>query len=289
VVDGQLVRTQPRRSKVCLVGYAENSRHMAWWDDPDCEIWAVNQLYRFIPRADRWFQIHHNWRESKYWAEGANLEEWLAACPIPVYMIGREPDVPNSVPYPKAWVKEQLGLHEYFTSTIAFMLGLAIAEGFETVGMYGIDQIIGREYHFEKACTEFFFGIMHGKGIKYCLPETSAVLWQSHTYGYEPGPDYGFWGLDKLSRRAEQLHQAVLACRDHVHNCQGKVEAYKEMQGKTAEGTPSREAMNKLVLEAEQALDKAINTMYQHDGALQEVKRQHAILEVKSRGGRPEE
>lgn len=280
----KIKHTKPKRRKVCIVGFAENSRHLAWYDDPECEIWGVNQLYRFIPRADRWFQIHRDWNDKKKWADGTDLQSDLVAMPIPVYMIGDEPDIPNSVAYPKEWVKEQLDCHEYFTSTIAFMLALAIAEGFEEIGIYGIDLIIGREYHFEKACVEFFLGIAHARGIAYHLPSNSALLWQSHTYGYDQEPNYGFYGLEKLGKRAKDLNKIVRECRDKVHVQQGRIEECEFLIGRCGDPDSAKHLTDRLA-QLRQEIDKMLNFLYMHDGALQEIVRMHGILELKMRGG----
>lgn len=285
VIDGVLVPTQKKRTKVCIVGYAENSRHLAWFNDPDTEIWGVNQLYRFIPRADRWFQIHHDWQDAAKWATGANLVEWITEARCPVYMIDRQPDMPMTLPFPKEWVKQQLGSHEYFTSSIAMMLALAIAEGFEHIGIYGIDLIVGREYQFEKACVEYYLGMAHAKGIEYHLPENAALLWQSHTYGYEKEPNYGFFGLDNLKVRASDLHKTVAHCRDKVHILQGHLEEAELVMGKMPDGTPSQKVMAERVTALRGEVDTALNQLYMNDGAQQEAARMHAILELKTRGG----
>ena len=285
VLNGELVLTQPKRKKVCIVGYAENSRHLAWFNDPECEIWGVNQLYRFIPRADRWFQIHHDWHDSRKWADGADLAEWMRAAQCPVYMIEAQPDMPMTLPFPKEWVKQQLGIHEYFTSSIAMMLGLAIAEGFEEIGIYGIDLIVGREYAFEKPCAEFFLGIAHARGIKYHLPENSALLWQSHTYGYDAEPDYGFFGLQKLKSRTQELSKLVTMCRDKVHVMQGHVEEAELVRDKMPVDSGSRKVMDQRIIDLRTELDKELNILYMNDGAQQEASRMYAILELKTRGG----
>lgn len=287
--DGQRVlrHTQPKRKKVCIVGFAENSRHLAFYDDPDCEIWGVNQLYRFIPRADRWFQIHTDWADETKWAPGANLREWLVASPIPVYMTCDEPLIPNALQFPRAWVKDELQIHEYFTSSIAMMLGLAIAEGFEEIGLYGIDLIVGREYHFEKACAEFFLGIAHARNIKYHLPSNSALLWQSHTYGFEQEPDYGFYGMSKLKTRAQALSEIVAPMKEHVMKMMGRIEE-AELIKKNMQDGPSLEQMTKRITQLENDLAHAINNLYLHDGAQQEVARMFGILELRTRGGQVE-
>lgn len=282
-----------KRKKVCIVGYAENSRHLAWWDDPDCEIWGVNQLYRFIPRADRWFQIHRDWNDKSKWAQDTDQAAWIRQAPIPTYMIRHDPSLPNSVTYPVEWVKEQLGLAgdkdlpgtglDYFTSTIAFMYALAIAEGFEQIGIYGIDLIIGREYFFEKACVEFYMGIAHAKGIGIHKPTNCALLWQSHRYGYEPGPDYGFFGLDKLKKRAAELSKQVAKLRDEVMRLDGRVHEAELNLGRVHES--DRPDCEKYLGQLRFTLDQKLNEMYLHDGAFQETNRMYTLLELKSRGG----
>lgn len=278
-----LIEVTPKRRKVCIVGYAENSRHLAWYDDPDTEIWGVNQLYRFIPRADRWFQIHKDWDDEKKWAPGANLREWLKAAPIPVYMLDHYDEIPTSVRYPLERVQAELRTHDYWTSTIAFMVGLAIAEGFTDIGIYGIDLIIGREYFFEKACVEYLLGIANERGIKVHLPDGCALLWQSHRYGYQEEPDYGFFGLKKLKSRAAQLSEQVTLMRDEVKVWQGRKEEAEWVLSRLNDS--AKEAMLKHIEELATNMDKALNRLYLHDGAQQEVQRMHDILEVRSRGG----
>lgn len=60
------------KKTVCLVGFAPTSRHLAPYDDPDIEVWGINEAYwynfmghgegeTFVPRWDRWVQIHQRW------------------------------------------------------------------------------------------------------------------------------------------------------------------------------------------------------------------------------------
>lgn len=54
------------KDKVAMVGFA-NSRDLAPFDDPDVEIWGLNEGYFFpwMKRWDRWFQIHQEWDFSR--------------------------------------------------------------------------------------------------------------------------------------------------------------------------------------------------------------------------------
>jgi hypothetical protein len=286
ILDHHAGLVKSARKKVCIVGYAENSRHMAWWDDPDCEIWGVNQLYRFIPKADRWFQIHKDWDDETKWAPGANQRQFMQEAPIPIYMIDHLDEIPTSVRYPIERVMAECKIHDYFTSTIAFMVALAIAEGFQEIGIYGIDLIIGREYFFEKACVEYLLGIANERGIHVHKPEGCALLWQSHRYGYQQEPDYGFYSLAKLKKRSAQLSEQVTLMRDEVKVWQGRIEETEWVIKRLND--EAKVAMEKHIDELRTNMDKALNRLYMHDGAQQEVQRMYDILEVRSRGGQVE-
>ena len=130
IVDGPggVVRSAgwPARKKIAICGFAASSRNLAPFDDPECEIWGLNQLYRHVPRATRWFDIHANWREDN--VEGTDHPRWLAECGIPVYMSFYEPSIPTCVRYPVERVIERVTGVDYFTSTVAYMVALAIEE-----------------------------------------------------------------------------------------------------------------------------------------------------------------
>lgn len=57
------------KKTIAIVGFAPTSRRLAPYNDPDVEIWCLNEAYRhdFLKdsdgnfRADRWFQIHKPW------------------------------------------------------------------------------------------------------------------------------------------------------------------------------------------------------------------------------------
>lgn len=174
-----------KRTKLAIVGFAASSKDLAPFNDPTWEIVGLNQLYRHIPRADRWLEIHNNWNE--HVVEGTDHQKWLAEAPIPIYMVERIPGIPNSVRFPIERVLQ--GHPDYFTSTVAFAIALAIQEGFTEIGLWGIDLIVGDEYSYQKPCAEFWIGVAHGKGIAVTLPRTSALCRQSHRYGYQTEPE----------------------------------------------------------------------------------------------------
>ena len=112
------------RKKIAIVGFATSSRDEAPFDDPEWDIHALNQIYRHVSRIDRHYEIHFNWDEHN--VEGTDHEGWIRTCPVPVVMNDLHPKFPTCVKYP---VERMIAkFSDYFTSTIAFMLAMAIDE-----------------------------------------------------------------------------------------------------------------------------------------------------------------
>jgi hypothetical protein len=203
--DKAIVEVNPPRPEVAICGFASSSRHLIPVDNDQVEIWGLNQLYRHIDRADRWFDIHRHWEEDN--VEGTDHPKWLRECGIPVYMVKRDPELPTSVRFP---IENSItSALDYFTSTVAYMLALAISEGFSKIHLYGIDLVVGTEYEVQKACVEFWLGMAHGKGIDLEIPNQSALLSQTHRYGYQKQPDTGpMPNFEELTSRANALEGA---------------------------------------------------------------------------------
>jgi len=211
------------RKKLAIVGFASSCRALAPYDDPDWIIIGLNQLYRIIPRADAWFDIHWNADHPDAIVEGTDYTGWLRASPIPVYMINHREDIPNSVPYPvEDIIKKPWGV-DYFTSTISYGIALAIREGFTTIGLWGIDLIVGTEYDYQKSCAEFWLGTANGLGIDIVLPVQSALLKQSHRYGYEKEPNYGLIKMSMLKERVTEITAEKSKRIVGLHNIDGSL------------------------------------------------------------------
>lgn len=218
---------RPWRKKIAVCGFASSTRPdiLQRCANPEWEIWGLNQLYRHIPRADRWFDIHHNWDQET--VPGTDYRSWAANCGIPFYMLQREPTVPTSITYPIGAVLA-LGA-DYYTSTIAYMTALAVFEidmrvrrqmvqavrayamdfcaasqkeeelpamdvyatqraayAEYSIAVCGVDLTVGSEYFDEKPCAEFWLGQAVGRNICVEIPQASALCKQSGRYGYDP-------------------------------------------------------------------------------------------------------
>jgi|TARA_R110000824_G_scaffold260399_1_gene449055 hypothetical protein len=271
-----IVEGTPKRDKVAIVGFATSSRDLAPFDDPSYEIWTLNQIYRHVPRCSRHFDIHSYWEEDN--VEGTDHRGWIRDCPRPVYMHDTEKDLPNSVRYPIEKVIEMAGI-DYFTSTVAFEVGLAMLEGFKTIGLYGIDLIVGTEYAEQKACLEFWLGLAHGKGIEVIIPGQSALLKQSHRYGYEREPDFGPLKISEVSNRIDHLSTERNRKMALINALDGALAENERKVRQIDELTP-KERMNVL----QEQRGEALATIATIDGAVQEATYWRDLFTLRGRG-----
>ena len=184
-----IVRVTPPRRKVALVGFATNTLHLVPWYDPTFEIWGLNQGYsHMMRRGDRHFEMHQP--EFTEDAREPDYLKFLSSLTIPVYMIDLRADIPASVRYPIEAAITLAG-RDYFTSSISYMIALAMIEGFEEIHLYGINLAIGDEYAYEKPNAEWWIGMALGRGIRVIVPQASSLLKQFARYGYssEPRPN----------------------------------------------------------------------------------------------------
>ena len=126
VLDGPngVIKWPASRKKIAICGFAASSRDLAPFDDPSWSIVGMNQLYRHIPRASMWYDLHANWREGN--VEGTDHPRWLRESGIPVILAQYEPEIPTCVNYPLQTIIEKVAGVDYFTSSVAFMVAHAI-------------------------------------------------------------------------------------------------------------------------------------------------------------------
>lgn len=232
--------------KIAIIGFASSYRE-APYDDPSVEIWGMNELWKYLSRWDRWFELHPREVFAK---EGdrdqAAHEAWLQQQPAdkPIYMLQRHDDIPGSVPYPLDDMAARFFPGQprpYFTSSIAFMLALAIAERPSWIGLYGIDLASDTEYANQRAAAEYFIGVARGMGIEVVVAAGSALLKSPTIYGYD--------------QVAGQSNRAM-----------------------------SRPWLNRRIAELNAQRDKVLSTLQTYDGALQEATYHLKLVEAEERG-----
>lgn len=192
------------KTKVALVGFGPRTRHLAPFGQADWEVWGLNELYADLPpaaTADRWFAMH-SWAHQQGSTRDPDHWQWLQRCGKPVYMLRPHPDVPTSVAYPLDQAVRTFGA--YFTSSPAYMVALAILEGYEELALYGLEMANDEEYAHQRPCVEYLLGWARGRGCTVSIPRGSCVLQAPSLYGYEQHAP-GAFDTDALKARITAL------------------------------------------------------------------------------------
>lgn len=194
---------EKKRHKVAIVGFAPTNQ-LAPFDDKSFEIWGVNELYKFVPRLDVLFEMHtYNLLTSK--ERNPKHLEWLQKAKIPIYMLEHYDDIPQSIPYPKDEIIKRFG--SYFTTSISYMIALAIFVGATDIHLYGIDMATNKEYQLERPSVEYYIGIARGLGINVYVPPQSDLLKTMFLYGYES--DRQSETILKMRQRTKELQANI--------------------------------------------------------------------------------
>jgi len=219
--------------KLALVGYAA-SRNEAPWNDPNFEIWIMNDMYEISPRYDIVFDIHDiNEIRGRVGRVGKGSHyEALKQIKKPVYMQDFYEDIPASEKFPLAEITKQhyipaMGDKIFLTCTVAHMLALAILKGcYSEIYLYGIDEAVDGEYRDEMPSVLYWLGMAAGKGIKVHVTPSSPLLKGWFVYGYEQ-PQFSQYQhflteeikrVDGISKEAIRIQQEY---RDEQMKCAG--------------------------------------------------------------------
>lgn len=177
--------------KIAIVGFADSWKD-APFDDPSVKIFGLNELWKYVPRWDYWIEIHDadtlgvTQRDLSEGEQKRHLE-WLSQQhgekPIfmqPQFCDGR---FPNATPFPIEYLKGKFG--PYFTSSIGMMIAWAIDQGYDWIGLYGIDLASDVEYRFQRANAEYLVGLARGMGRTVVIAPSSAMCKAGHIYGFD--------------------------------------------------------------------------------------------------------
>lgn len=159
--------------KVAIVGLSP-SHDLAPFDDDEWEKWGLAWDGHWS-KFDRLFEIHTI--EDEAWKKR-------------VFEISEYMTVYTQDNYPLDNVIGAIG--DYFSSSISYMIGLAIIEGAKEISLYGVDASDYGAYGYQRPNLEYLIGFARGSGIKVnilddcplCKYEPSDVNYPER-YGYD--------------------------------------------------------------------------------------------------------
>jgi len=186
---------------VALAGFAPATRNQVYQSKAD-EVWSLNMIHSskgmrgiFPLNIHRLFELHPKWMLQTAWYSTSDHWAWLTKIKhhYPVYLIEDYPEIHNGVVYPLEAISERYLSHykrggdkfKYFTSSLCYMIAMALYEEFDVIEIYGFEMGSGTEYIYQKAAAEFWLGIA-GQHADVVLPENSRLL-RSGLYGFEGG------------------------------------------------------------------------------------------------------
>jgi len=226
----------PKRSKIAVVGFASNTRDEAPYTDGSWEIWGLNNLWKFLPRYDRWFEIHDPTQIEQLY--GPEYVAFLKTAVVPVYMQAHYDEFPASVAFPRVELEARVVGRQFWPSSISYMLALAIDElsdenkraipGAELF-IAGIDLIGDDEYNFQREGCGHLIGVAEGRGIKVTIPEKASLLKGSYMYGYEAGEFSPSQSVTFALSQAAQFDKKMQEALATVHTYDGAKQAFQTM------------------------------------------------------------
>jgi hypothetical protein len=201
--------------KIAIIGSAPSSVHLAPYGDPSWTIWGCSPgAAAVVKRADAWFEIHPLSDEKVFTPD---YMAWLGKFPKPVYTTGLDPRVPNAVVYPKDEMVAKHGRY-FFTSSVAWMLALALEHNPSTIGLWGIDMSAVEEYSQQRPGCHFFLQLAASRGIQVITPAESDLLRPPMLYGF--GTDAPIY--QKLRARAAELDARIVDAANRYENARNE-------------------------------------------------------------------
>lgn len=167
--------------KIALLGSAPSSKWAAPFNDPEWEIWGCSPANVDLPRCDVFFEIHAidtTLQEPQYKA----FVEWCRKHPK-IYMQEKRPEYPGAIVYPKDEMFKKFGPY-FWTSSLSYMLALAIDKKPEAIGLWGVDMSAEDEYAHQRPGCQYFIQEAERAGIDIVVPYGSDILFPHPPYGY---------------------------------------------------------------------------------------------------------
>ena len=213
--------------KIAIIGSAPSSVRLAPFHDESWAIWGCSPgAYGHCSRADVWFEIHR-WEPPAIGKpfDAANVPwfspeyaQFLRQFPGPVITSANIDSMPNCMVYPFQEMLDKHGPY-FFTSSVAWMLALAIEMKPKAIGLWGIDMSANSEYAFQRPGCQHFIGLAMSLGIEVILPPESDLMRPTTLYGIsEYSPKH-----IKLLARKRELESRLNAAQNTINSASQEV------------------------------------------------------------------
>lgn len=169
-----------KERKIALIGTAPSSINLAPYEDESWEIWACSPGTMEVPRVTQLFEMH------RYVPGGVSFPleyvDYLKHFTGDIWMTEVVKDIPTSQKLPWEELVEKYGPY-FFTSSLSWMMALAIEMNPKEIGLWGVDMASTEEYTDQKLGCQYFATLAIAQGIKVSTPLESDL--------FRPNPLYG--------------------------------------------------------------------------------------------------
>lgn len=142
----------------------------------NAETWCINYMGAQI-RCDR---IIHVDPVHPYLGHPVvrDMCEYALKDNTPFYTSWPHPRYSNHVVYPFARVMASFGGITYFNTSVSYAIALALADGFNEIGLFGCDFSYPDVHLAEsgRACCEFYMGIGTQRGVRFAVAQNSTLM-----------------------------------------------------------------------------------------------------------------
>lgn len=197
--------------KIALIGSAPASIRIAPYHDPEWQIWGCSPgTYGVMPRVNAFFELHL-WEPGAPWFSPEYCQ-WLKALPgrgVTLWTGAAVADLPGSKVLPYQEILDEFDPSEWFcTSSLFWMIAMAMKAGATSIGLWGVDMAATEEYQAQRAGLHHMAYIAQKRGIEIGVPPESDLFTPRFKYGI----DEWTHSYRKLrARRAELDHRLAAA------------------------------------------------------------------------------
>ena len=228
---------------IAIIGSAPSSVRLGPWHDPRWAIWGVSPgAYGQIPykHPHTWFELHRWEPQIPGYANDPAAKPWFSPEYVrflelfegPV-MVSHDPaDMPtvkNAVQYPYVDILAKYGRY-HMTSTMAWMIALAIEMRPKRIGLWGVDMAADEEYAYQRPGCQHFLGLAKSIGIEIVLPPESDLLQPTTMYGISELHPRHIKLMTRFKEMQAQHAQAVAMQRQGELNAQALAGAISNMK-----------------------------------------------------------
>ena len=196
------------------------------WSDKKSEIWVCSPVItkpeakNYLKRFDLIFEMH----PMEYWV---TIQDRLNDQNKPIFMQGNYPQIPLSKKFPMDQVLAMVNsdrLKRYFTSTIAYMIALAVLLKYKNIELYGVHMASDEEYGDQRQACESWLAFADARGATVYIPDQSQIWRNPFLYGYEQASNT----LIKVRNFKSALVNGLENCKRELEQAK---QSYYEQQG----------------------------------------------------------